>query len=964
MARKWRLFSGRVQLQSVLRGEGRGKKEGRRVLVGRRRLRRFLVLLLSALLGLAFSVSSVWSNGLQAQTGEALELARLGQQSYRSGQFGEAARVWQQAAEAYRQAGDRQGMTKSLINRSQALQDLGLDAKACDTLLQAFSVETLSCTPTQIDTLLAQLDGANLTLTEAIGLRSLGNVLRRKGLLERSQTVLQLSLPVVEGTPEASATRLSLGNTERALGNQTRNRLDYERITEIIDNQTLQAVLEPYQEAFSLYQQTVALPSSPETKMQAQLNQLSLLLELKDWWSEQTNRRVASWTRLNQPKLSQRSEAFLSTLEASLNQEIQAVQRQIEASLPQLPLSHTALTIRINYAQCLMKLEQNNQARAMLETARKQARLFADPRAESYAFGYLGKLAQPDLEQAVELTRQALLLAQEQSLSGDAREIAYLWQSQLGSLLREQGDTQGAIASYSSAYNTLQSLRTDLNLNNQDVQFNFREQVRPVYLELADLLLTTDLNVGELSLLEAAAGTSSGESSADLAVPVEEEARTRNSFPSSERRQLANPKGGTSSFVKEVAADGTNAEDRLTLTQQVIESLQLAELDNFFQDPCVEEAAVAVQIEDLDAEAAVFYPIVLENRLEVLLSLPGQPLQAAATSVSEVAVNETLDALYDTLDNPSANDSARNIFLTANPEAGELEANLQKLLPLLTQVYDWLIRPFETQLDASSIKTLVFVLNGRLQKVPMAALYDGRQYLIEKYGVSLVPSLQLVAPREVERQPLRVLAAGVSESVEVRGETFPALINVPEELAQIETAFPRSQQLLNEEFTVASLQNQLQGNFPVVHLATHAQFSSDPQQNFIVTGQGNSITIEQLSELLKDGDSRFPELLVLSACQTATGDEQAILGLAGVAVRSGSRSTLATLWPVEDASTAELMGQFYQNFKEPGASKTNALRSAQLSLIAGLNGTATKELQALPPHPYYWAPYVLVGNWQ
>ena len=124
-----------------------------------------------------------------------------------------------------------------------------------------------------------------------------------------------------------------------------------------------------------------------------------------------------------------------------------------------------------------------------------------------------------------------------------------------------------------------------------------------------------------------------------------------------------------------------------------------------------------------------------------------------------------------------------------------------------------------------------------------------------------------------------------------------------------------------------------------------------------MTGQDNSISIDQLSTLLKGGSAQLPQLLVLSACQTATGDEQAVLGLAGVAVRSGVSSTLATLWPVEDASTTQLMGQFYQQLKEPGGKKLAALRSAQLSLM---NLTT----EAKPSHPYYWAPYVLVGNWQ
>lgn len=135
-------------------------------------------------------------------------------------------------------------------------------------------------------------------------------------------------------------------------------------------------------------------------------------------------------------------------------------------------------------------------------------------------------------------------------------------------------------------------------------------------------------------------------------------------------------------------------------------------------------------------------------------------------------------------------------------------------------------------------------------------------------------------------------------------------------------------------------------------------------QYFIITGDGKSISINELSALLRQAENNL-ELLVLSACETATGDERAVLGLAGVAVRSGARSTLATLWPVGDASTAEVMSKFYQDLKKPGEKKLDALRMAQLSLIESLKTKPPfEEMRALPPHPYYWASYVLVGNWQ
>jgi CHAT domain-containing protein len=896
---------------------------------------RVVVFIVSVFFGFVFSLgfsaslhSSYGTEMREYSSQRGLQLALEGQKHYDSREFDTAAKLWREAADVFQRVGDREGMTKSLVNHSQALQDLGLYPKACKALLEAFAINNPNCSGEQLEEFFKTLSQKQVSVshTQAIGLRSLGEVLRRQGLLEQSKKFLQLSVLALKELPESSAVFLNLGNTERALGNQTRDRWDYEEITAIIDSQSQQAALAPYQQAFDNYIKAATVTSAPPlTKIQAQLNHLKLLVELQKWWEEQTTRRITSWSRFGQVKLIQRSKDFLSQLGLTLSKDRQILQSQIESTLSTLSPSRAAIYAQINFAQALMQSKTTDRVESILSAALKQARTLQDKRAESYVLGYLGKLydQQKQLSLAIELTQQALILAQEQNITGDAREITYLWQSQLGSLLKEREDEKGAIAAYSAAFNSLQSLRNDLNANNRDVQFDFLQEVKPVYLELAGLLLKSELSASELNSLA-----------------VINLRRTREQVKPNQ------------------------PQNRLELARRVIESLQLAELDNFFQDPCSEETDVAVQIDDLDPEAAVIYPIVLQDRLEVILSLPKKPLQKVAIPVREEEVNDTLDRLYDRLDNVTVNDSARNILSTANPKPEELKENLQTLLPIFSKLYNWLIRPFETELNSNQIQKLVFVLNGQLQKVPMAALYNGQQYLIEKYGVALVPSLQLVNPKLLQKQQLKVLAAGISKAIKVQGATFPALVNVPKELAEIKAAFPASTKLLNQEFTTQTLKNQLKFNFPVVHLATHGLFSSNPERNFIITGDGKSISINELSDLLRQPE-RDLELLVLSACETATGDERAILGLAGTAVRSGARSTIATLWPVEDASTARLMSQFYQELRKPGEKKIEALRMAQLSLINSLKQNPTfNELKDLPPHPYYWAAYVLVGNWR
>ncbi|MEM8673594.1 MAG: CHAT domain-containing protein [Cyanobacteria bacterium P01_G01_bin.67] len=854
---------------------------------------------------------------------DALTLANKAQSLYRGGELTQAAVVWQAAAEAFDAQGDRLGIRKSLINQSQVLQELGLYPKACTTVLKAFELTNPDCNSPQLDKLAETLENKNrISTIDGIGLRSLGSILLRRGMLGQAKKLIKFSLLAPPNSSDLGATLLTLGNIQQAEGNQVRDRWNYDKITEIIDRQEPEIALEPYISAFQAYQEAsenrYALPI---TKVQAQLNHLSLLIEIEAWWQQQISSRVQSWQRFEQTRLITAADNFSAALITKLATTKARLIPEIANQLKQLPLSHQAIYASINYAQSLTKLEPTSQVKAILQTTLQQARQLNDRLGESYALGYLGQYyGQQGLpEEAIALTNQALVLAAAQNVSGDTREISYLWQSQLGQFLEQEGKTDEAIAAYTMAFNTLQSLRTDLNVNNQVVQFNFRQEVKPVYMKLANLLLTAD-NLDNVQALKSLTTLST------------------TNIPSTS--------------------------DNLELARQVLESLQLAELDNFFQDPCSQTAEVAITIDDLDPQAAVIYPIVFDDRLEVILSMAGQPLRRFATAIAATNVNETLDSLYDSLYNQSINNSAVNILSTIPLNPTELNENTQRLLPILTQIYDWLIEPLETELAAQKIETLVFVLNGRLQNVPMAALYDGQQYLLEKYSVALAPSLQLLDTKPTPRSQLKVLAAGLSQQVEIKGEIFPALANVPQELAQIQKIFPQSRQLLNQEFTAGNIEQQLQAGFPIVHLATHGVFSSDPEETFIVMGDRDIVSLDSLNTMLTTSKGTKPELIVLSACDTATGDERAVLGLAGVAVRSGS-STVASLWSVEDTSTTRLMSQFYRELENPAMKKVNALQKAQLSLIEFLRANPpAPELQQLPPHPYYWASYVMVGNWQ
>ncbi|NJS16700.1 MAG: CHAT domain-containing protein [Nostocaceae cyanobacterium CSU_2_110] len=222
-----------------------------------------------------------------------------------------------------------------------------------------------------------------------------------------------------------------------------------------------------------------------------------------------------------------------------------------------------------------------------------------------------------------------------------------------------------------------------------------------------------------------------------------------------------------------------------------------------------------------------------------------------------------------------------------------------------------------------------------------------------KYAIALTPGLQLVEPKPLKNVPLNALIAGIEGEQVIEGKSFSSLPNVGKELKQVQASVKKSQQLLNEDFTKKSLQNKIQSNpFSIIHLATHGQFSSNPEQTYISVWK-DLLKVKELDNLLRFRVQNRPEtveLLVLSACKTATGDKRAALGLAGVAVQGGARSTIATLWTVDDESTSNFMGELYRQL-DGKVTKAVALQKAQLAILAQEH------------RPYFWAAYVLVGNW-
>jgi CHAT domain-containing protein len=266
-------------------------------------------------------------------------------------------------------------------------------------------------------------------------------------------------------------------------------------------------------------------------------------------------------------------------------------------------------------------------------------------------------------------------------------------------------------------------------------------------------------------------------------------------------------------------------------------------------------------------------------------------------------------------------------------------------------MYDRLIRPILPFLQAHEVDTLVIVPDGALRSIPFAALYDGHDFLVTKYSIATELGLTLMDPKPLGRQPVSALLSGLS----VPAHGYPGLPYVKAELSALKDVARSTTVLEDREFSLMRMEATLKTRpYSIVHIASHAQFSSDPANTFILAYDG-PLTLQKLEDAVKTRrwDTNPLELLSLSACQTAIGDDRAALGLAGVAIKAGARSALASLWHVNDEAAFRVVTQFYKELQQPGVSKAQALQHAQLALMQDRRFR----------HPGYWAPFLIIGNW-
>jgi CHAT domain-containing protein len=528
-------------------------------------------------------------------------------------------------------------------------------------------------------------------------------------------------------------------------------------------------------------------------------------------------------------------------------------------------------------------------------------------------------------QEALRLTQSALEHANTGAASDEDILLRLEWRK--GRIAQRDGRRRDALAAYQLAAHHLETIRQDLPIEYEDGRSSFRETLQPVLNGLVDLLLAGLDDVPE--------------------------------------QQRATPLRA--------------AINALELTRQ-------SEMQDFLGDRCAVDGVRTDTPGTIPAHTAIIYPVLLPDRLELLMEADG------------VIVRRTVKV------------GGAQIAQRAKTFARALSRfNSDGYLPAARELYDWVLRPFEDEFTQRKTQTVVVVSDGPLRLIPFGALHDGKQFAIERFAFSTVTGMSMTstlapaknqsgtllagmavpgpvvdqlataqtntmlasndnaddAPTQrgaplIRSARLRALERGLGTSTSLAQRTQSlreslSLPGVQQEMQELGAVMPNTS-LVDQNFTLARFTKEISsGDYRIVHIASHGVFGGSASSSYIMT-YDQVLTMDRLESLLrgKQAGAAPIELLTLSACETAEGNERAPLGISGAAIKAKAQSVIGTLWPVGDEAARKVMGTFYAGLVKKNYSKAEALQRAQKEVLAD---------KALA-HPFYWAPFALIGNWR
>jgi len=616
--------------------------------------------------------------------------------------------------------------------------------------------------------------------------------------------------------------------------------------------------------------------------------------------------------------------ADLSQLE-KLFTEIAAIDSATERTRYYLNLAKTAKS----HGNRAYKLAQNALEKARLDVFNITNKFLQLELSNSLAELYEEQgLDQP----ALELSEQASRLPEQ--MNADDLMLQNEWRK--GRIYQRQARDDHALAAFGKAVDHIQAIRMDIPVKYEDGKSSFRETMEPIFLDYAHQLL----------------------------------------------KKATNQKG-------------ESKQRTLRLARQAIEQIKQTELEDFLGGRCLIEGVQHNELENIDHQAAIIYPIILPDRLELLVGI-GSTIRQYTQPISKEQISEQAIKLSKSLRTRPSDQNAEGYRLPAEA------------------LYQWIIAPVKKDLIENKIKTIVIVPDGVLRLVPFAALFDGAEFLVENYAIAISPGMSLLGmgSRNKKSQNYRTLLAGISKPGPVVKKLPEAVITAallmnPRSTVQSESSRTRSilntfshflsditdededenenkrtavihrlqeelslpgvkaeleslkntlknNTLFNEQFTVKNF-HQLVSDKPyeIIHIASHGFFSSDANSSFLMA-YDDILKLDDFKILLEKNKNTgsIIQLLTLSACETAEGDDRAPLGFTGIALQANALSALGTLWPIDDTAAPHLMDQFYSRLMQD-TGKAESLRQAQRALLK------SPDMR----HPYFWSPFILVGDW-
>ncbi|MBM0745672.1 tetratricopeptide repeat protein (plasmid) [Phormidium sp. CLA17] len=923
----------------------------------------------------------------QTRKDEAEQLNQQGMQQYRQAEYRKALESFQKAFAMYQEIGDRSGEGTTLNNIGLIYSRLGQYSKALEFYQQALVISKE----------IGDRSGEGTTLN------NIGFIYSRLGQYSKALEFYQQALAILKAIGDRSGEGTMLNNIgfiydrlgqyskalefyqqalaiRKEIGNRSGEGITLNNIGFIYDR------LGQYSKALEFYQQALAIlkalgDRSGEGTMLNNIggiyNRLGQYSKALEFYQQALAIRKALGDRSGEGG-SLNNIGFIYDRLGQYSKALEFYQQALAILKVIGDRSGEGTTLN-NIGLIYFRLGQYSKALEFYQQALAILKVIGDHSGEGTTLNNIGgiydRLGQ--YSKALEFYQQALaILKAIGDRSGEGTTL-----NNIGNLLDAQKQSELAIVFLKQSVSTFETIRQDLRVLPNEQQESYTKTVADTYRQLADLLLKQDrvleaqqvLDLLKIQELNDYLRNVRGGRQPLYELPPEQAILKKYNELQKTAIQLGQeltalrklPEASRTSAQQQHIAKLVKLQD--DLNQQFNGFTERGDVVALVKQLTPTVLRQTVDLTQLDAlrndlrqlNAVLLYPLVLEDRLELVITTPDSPPLRRTVNVKREELNAAIVEFRRALQDPSR----------------DAKVPAQKL-------YTWLIKPLEADLKQANAKTIIYAPDGQLRYIPLQALYDGQQWLVQRYGINNITARSFTEFKTQPNKQPYVLAGAFTTGqyrfqVGDRQVSFKGLPFAGKEVDALATLLPNTKKLVDKLFSRDATTTQM-NEFNVVHLATHASFVPGTAANsFIVFGNGDKATLKDIESWSLDN----VDLVVLSACETGLGGKfgngEEILGLGYQFQNRGAKAAIASLWSVDDGGTQELMNAFYTALKQGNITKAEALQKAQLAMIQnGSSGTGKRgdsfklpatdgskpAISRNPSHPYYWAPFILIGN--